>query len=71
MAGLKATMHNPNVSEEAKERAAERIESMGSSASEGPELSTRQAAGYKAALQSDIFTHDIVCKTLYFNIIYR
>ncbi|KDQ57722.1 hypothetical protein JAAARDRAFT_194009 [Jaapia argillacea MUCL 33604] len=28
-AGLKAAIHNPNVSEEAKERAAERLESMG------------------------------------------
>ncbi|KAI8975919.1 Conidiation protein 6-domain-containing protein [Trametes punicea] len=33
-AGLKAAVHNPNVSEEAKERAQERLESMGTSADE-------------------------------------
>lgn len=56
-AGLKAAMHNPNVSEEAKERAAERLENMGAyDETQDPQFEghdpTRVLAGYKATLQS-------------------
>ena len=61
-------MHNPNVSEEAKERAAHRLEEMGASvdradqsgtstqesASEGPHESNRVLGGYKATLSSKL-----------------
>ncbi|KAH8107832.1 hypothetical protein BXZ70DRAFT_912866 [Cristinia sonorae] len=61
-AGLKATIHNPNVSEDAKERAAERLERMGQSqetthathattqADSGE--SNRVLGGYKATLSN-------------------
>ena len=54
-AGLKAALHNPNVSDEAKERAARRLESMeaesgdSGSYSRGPN-SSRILGGYKATL---------------------
>ncbi|KAJ8453581.1 hypothetical protein ONZ45_g19658 [Pleurotus djamor] len=43
--GLKAAMHNPNVSDEAKQHAAERLEEMGASV-EGTTTST--ASGYSS-----------------------
>ena len=59
-AGLKAAIHNPNVSEEAKERAADRLESMGTSAEEtsrsGPHDPSRVRGGYKATLSSECRT---------------
>ena len=64
-AGLKATMHNPNVSAEAKENAAQRLEEIGSGGIQTGNaqaddygdydesgLSGRQAGGYKATLSS-------------------
>lgn len=62
-AGLKAAMHNPNVSEEAKEHAAERLEQMGSASesrrtggsgsySSGQD-SNRVLGGYKATLTNE------------------
>ncbi|KAF9792761.1 hypothetical protein BJ322DRAFT_73687 [Thelephora terrestris] len=48
--GLKAAISNPNTSEEAKERAAERLEEMGESAPAHQELGTHQIAGYKATI---------------------
>lgn len=54
-AGLKAAIHNPNVSDEAKERAAERLEGLGGerehheSRSSGQD-SNRVLGGYKATL---------------------
>lgn len=53
-AGLKAAVHNPNVSEEAKERAIDRLESMGEetyigNASDGHETN-RVLGGYKATM---------------------
>lgn len=50
-AGLKAAIHNPNVSEEARERAAERLESMESG--NGDQHQNRQLGGYKATLHSE------------------
>lgn len=61
-------MHNPNVSEEAKERAAHRLEEMGASVdradpsgtsaqesgSGGPHESNRVLGGYKATLSSKL-----------------
>ncbi|EKM54064.1 uncharacterized protein PHACADRAFT_185049 [Phanerochaete carnosa HHB-10118-sp] len=61
-AGLKATMHNPNVSEEAKHHAAERLEQMGSGTGthrgeSGSHSSTqdknRVLGGYKATLANE------------------
>lgn len=68
-AGLKASIHNPNVSEEAKERAQERLETMGTSVettSRAPGTSypvgstdeaghetNRVLGGYKATLHSE------------------
>lgn len=55
-AGLKAAIHNPNVSEEAKERAAERLEGNGAGISVGDEVTDqhthRVMGGYKATLTS-------------------
>lgn len=59
-AGLKAAIRNPNVSEEAKEHAREKLKEMGQEvestqepqASHGTEESTRVLAGYKATLSS-------------------
>ncbi|KAI0082028.1 hypothetical protein K474DRAFT_1694711 [Panus rudis PR-1116 ss-1] len=60
-AGLKATIHNPNVSEEAKERAAERLEHIGASEDVGSRNhgssysdhdTNRQLGGYKATLSN-------------------
>ncbi|KAI0769573.1 Conidiation protein 6-domain-containing protein [Trametes elegans] len=45
-AGLKAAIHNPNVSEQAKERVQERLQQFGTSAEETP--SERGAGGYPA-----------------------
>ena len=50
-AGLKAAIHNPNVSEEARERAAERLESM--EGGNGDQHQNRQLGGYKATLHSE------------------
>lgn len=66
-AGLKAAMHNPNVSEEARERAAERLKEMerdAEVASEEPqhpitEESTRVLAGYKATLSSECHSQSL------------
>lgn len=53
-AGLKAAMHNPNVSEEAKERAAERLDGMNTSDTDnyqgGNQETNRALGGYKATL---------------------
>lgn len=51
-AGLKAAIHNPNVSEEAKERAADRLEHMGGAGHTGSigHESNRVLGGYKATL---------------------
>ncbi|KAK7692804.1 hypothetical protein QCA50_004438 [Cerrena zonata] len=55
-AGLKATINNPNVSEGAKENAAERLEHMGGAHTEtggnGGDHSNRSLAGYKATLSN-------------------
>ncbi|VDC06279.1 unnamed protein product [Peniophora sp. CBMAI 1063] len=53
-AGLKAAMHNPNVSAEAKDNAAQRLEEIvvGAETNVGNDLSTREAAGYKATLSN-------------------
>lgn len=48
-AGLKAAIHNPNVSEEAKERASERLEHMGEKSTTSPDTN-RVLGGYKATL---------------------
>lgn len=68
-AGLKAAIHNPNVSEEAKERAQERLETMGTSVEttsrapggsypvgstdEAGHETNRVLGGYKATLHSE------------------
>lgn len=61
-AGLKASIHNPNVSEEAKQRAAERLESMGTGETLGQHTvsppsseheQSRVLGGYKATLASE------------------
>lgn len=63
-AGLKAAMHNPNVSAEAKDNAAQRLQEIdgGGGQTDGvvetddydeSGLSSRQAAGYKATLSSE------------------
>jgi hypothetical protein len=53
-AGLKAAIHNPNVSEEAKERAAEKLEKLpgntDSGHSTGDQDTNRVLGGYKATL---------------------
>ena len=53
-AGLKAAIHNPNVSEEAKERAADKLEQIGSGMSaqimQGGHDTNRVLGGYKATL---------------------
>ncbi|KAI0344633.1 hypothetical protein BDW22DRAFT_1326777, partial [Trametopsis cervina] len=59
-AGLKAAIHNPNVSEEAKERAADRLDHMGGNGrthdphagTEG-EHDNRVLGGYKATLTNE------------------
>ncbi|KAF8153135.1 Conidiation protein 6-domain-containing protein [Crassisporium funariophilum] len=48
--GLKAAIHNPNVSEEAKQSAAERLEQMGSVDEHEQHGTNRQLGGYKATL---------------------
>ena len=62
-AGLKAAMNNPNVSTEAKDNAAQRLEeivgdvrtgSVDADDFEESELSGRQAGGYKATLSSGV-----------------
>lgn len=59
-AGLKASIHNPNVSEEAKERAVDKLEHMGAergtTASESNEDTNRVLGGYKATLKSKSFS---------------
>lgn len=50
-AGLKASINNPNVSEDARERAADRLESIEGANSD--QHQTRQLAGYKATLHSE------------------
>lgn len=50
-AGLKAAIHNPNVSEEARERAAGRLETIESG--NGHQHPNRQLGGYKATLHSE------------------
>jgi len=52
-AGLKATIHNPNTSEEAKDRAAQRLETMGETPAQETHLTNREAGGYKATLQNE------------------
>ncbi|PSR72176.1 hypothetical protein PHLCEN_2v11968 [Hermanssonia centrifuga] len=57
-AGLKAAIHNPNVSEEAKERAEDRLEQMGAGTGRSRSGSTeqetnRQLGGYKATLANE------------------
>ncbi|KAI0727371.1 Conidiation protein 6-domain-containing protein [Fomitopsis betulina] len=49
-AGLKASIHNLNVSEEARERAADRLESI---EAQGDEHDNRQLGGYKATLHNE------------------
>lgn len=56
-AGLKAAIHNPNVGEDAKERAAERLEHMGAETTTGTTTTestdvhdNRVLGGYKATL---------------------
>ncbi|KAJ3763777.1 hypothetical protein FB446DRAFT_834943 [Lentinula raphanica] len=58
--GLKAALHNPNVSEQAKDDALQRLERMGEVAgteiNEGPsydEETNRRLGGYKATLTND------------------
>ncbi|KZT19704.1 hypothetical protein NEOLEDRAFT_936005 [Neolentinus lepideus HHB14362 ss-1] len=51
-AGLKAAIHNPNVSGVAKERAAERLENMDTSTGTGGVETSRQLGGYKATLSN-------------------
>lgn len=57
-AGLKAAIHNPNVSAEAKEHAKEKLKEMGqdveSTDEPQPEESVRVLAGYKATLSSTL-----------------
>ncbi|KAI0360832.1 FAD/NAD(P)-binding domain-containing protein [Trametes cingulata] len=47
-AGLKAAIHNPNVSEEAKERAQERLENMGASVDTGSRGGNNNGGSYPA-----------------------
>lgn len=60
-AGLKAAIHNPNVFEEAKERAADRLDSMGAdtetqySSRSGQQESSHVLGGYKATLNSESY----------------
>lgn len=68
-AGLKAAMHNPNVSAEAKDSAAQRLEEIGGGGGQTggvetddydeleSDLSVREAAGYKATLSSELRLH--------------
>ncbi|KAL1745345.1 Conidiation protein 6-domain-containing protein, partial [Schizophyllum fasciatum] len=55
-AGLKATVHNPNVSEEAKQSATERLHDMGTDVEGAPTASGKDEGnvirGYKAALHN-------------------
>ena len=51
-AGLKAAIHNPNVSEDAKESAAQRLEHMSEGGQNGEVPTNRVLAGYKATLSS-------------------
>jgi len=65
IAGLKAAVHNPNVSNEAKENAMKRLEEMGQTADASPPEQGKSAAddahernvlrGYKAATSSKLF----------------
>ncbi|KAF9254921.1 hypothetical protein L218DRAFT_967753 [Marasmius fiardii PR-910] len=52
-AGLKAAIHNPRVSDEAKEHAKERLEGMGVAVEFDDEHEKRVLAGYKAALHNE------------------
>ncbi|KAF9254923.1 hypothetical protein L218DRAFT_938176 [Marasmius fiardii PR-910] len=52
-AGLKAAIHNPRVSDEAKERAKERLEGMGVTVEFDEEHEKRVLSGYKAALHNE------------------
>ena len=54
-AGLKAAVHNPRVSDEAKARAQERLEQMDqpSGSHTNGSLSNHVAGGYKATLHSE------------------
>jgi hypothetical protein len=64
VAGLKAAVHNPNVSNEAKENAMKRLEEMGQTADPSPPSQGKSAAdeahernvlrGYKAATSSPL-----------------
>ena len=52
-AGLRAAIHNPNVSEEAKERAADRLDNLGERSggiAQGGADTNRVLGGYKATL---------------------
>lgn len=67
-AGLKAAIHNPNVSAEAKEHAKDRLKEMGQDLEPAQEPqpahvaeeSTRVLAGYKATLSSMSYFHSYV-----------
>ncbi|TFY69531.1 hypothetical protein EVG20_g3118 [Dentipellis fragilis] len=52
-AGLKASIHNPHVSEEAKHSAHERLEKMGTSEPESEVHERHVLGGYKAALHNE------------------
>ncbi|KAF5341869.1 hypothetical protein D9611_001866 [Ephemerocybe angulata] len=52
--GYKATIHNPNVSEEAKDRAREHLAALGESG-ENQEADHRVLGGYKATMHSTYF----------------
>ncbi|KAG7087275.1 hypothetical protein E1B28_013253 [Marasmius oreades] len=58
VAGLKAAIHNPRVSDKAKERAKERLENMGVGVEFDEEHQKRVLAGYKAALHNENVSDD-------------